>query len=417
MKIVAARFSQQSLIWLILIGGLSFFGALYLTLFGDNLGSPKQAAANVYSESAIGHKAFYETLRKAGVDARVRRRGSTFRWSGPVVLAEPDLSRIDWNEVHRKTAASRALIVLPKWRGEPGELRRDTLTSAELLSEKSVNRIIHLANFSGTVHRSDPGTDMVFRGISERPVLDRPQLMRFYTYRHVQPIIWSSEGVLLARIHKEDEFAERDVWILSDPDLINNHGLIKGDNAAIALFILNQVGGESFADSVMFDESIHGFQAVRNMWRTLLDPPYIVVALLAVIAALIYLWSAAGRFGAPRGEAPALGTGISVLLKNAGEMLRFGDRHGQVLHRYTVSALREVAAGLKAPRGLDDPDLVRWADDVTASRGGAREPYSKLLKTAADMRGAKARDEKRVLAAARRLHQWKREMLDVRRGH
>ncbi len=47
----------------------------------------------------------------------------------------------------------------------------------------------------------------------------------------LQPIVSSERGMLIGELNERG----RRIWVLSDPDVISNHGLARGGNAALAV--------------------------------------------------------------------------------------------------------------------------------------------------------------------------------------
>ena len=57
------------------------------------------------------------------------------------------------------------------------------------------------------------------------------------------------------------------VWVLADPDLLNNHGLARRENARAAMAILQGAhGGEG---TIVFDVTLNGLERGRRSWPPL----------------------------------------------------------------------------------------------------------------------------------------------------
>ena len=65
-------FSPTALFWLIALGLLAFGGAAYFLIYGDSR-IDTASGTNAYSYSALGHRAFVETLRRQDIPVRVSR--------------------------------------------------------------------------------------------------------------------------------------------------------------------------------------------------------------------------------------------------------------------------------------------------------------------------------------------------------
>ena len=100
-----------------------------------------------------------------------------------------------------------------------------------------------------------------------------------------------------------------------------------------------------------------------------------------------------------------------MLIDNTASLLRFGGHGAAILRRYAEVTLRAVAHRLNAPRRLDGSDLIRWVDRVGAARG-ARRRFRDLQDRADALEGQARGDAPRLARLARRLYQWKREVID-----
>ena len=146
--------------------------------------------------------------------------------------------------------------------------------------EKLAERILEAAAISGEVVR--PPDEKEPRVWTERiaglvPTLKEPQ---FIISQDVEPIVAAGDFILLGRV---DE-AHRDLWILTDPDLLANHGLHEGQNASIAVKAIQRIRGGG--GSVVIDEEMHGYGTAHSVWRALLTFPLVLVTLHAALASV-----------------------------------------------------------------------------------------------------------------------------------
>ena len=110
--------------------------------------------------------------------------------------------------------------------------------------------------------------------------------------RGLRPIVASDKACWSAEISERD----RSIWVLSDPDVISNHGLAREGNAALAVALIKRLLGPN--GSVVFDET-H-----PRLRRAPVEPVPADVPLpvrrrhrQALIAILLLLWATMGRFG------------------------------------------------------------------------------------------------------------------------
>ena len=95
-------FSRRTLALLVGIGLLAFAGTLVIAGFADLTSPQQRAGANSYSTSAIGHLAFVELIRTAGLPV-VRSRSRSLAKAGPndlLIVAEPPASTAESGEIN-----------------------------------------------------------------------------------------------------------------------------------------------------------------------------------------------------------------------------------------------------------------------------------------------------------------------------
>ena len=393
-------FSPRTVLWLIAVGSLCFAGAAYLSIYGGE----STAGANSYSYSAIGHRAFVETLKRVGVPIVVSGNDSRAKAgrTALLVLAEPELPDEDDHDLTEMLSADTLLLVLPKWQGAPDASKPHWLASAALLPLDEVNAILRLVLAEAEVRRAgsaptwNPGT------LAIAPTLAVPQLVEA---PGLEPIVASDHGILVGELRR----GRQRLWILSDPDVLSNHGLGRGDNAVLALALVDSLrprGG-----TVVLDETIHGFRQNPSLWQAMFEYPFVVATLQAVAAALALIWAAAGRFGAPLPAERALKAGKETLLGNTAGLLQFGGHGPEILRRYREAAFRDVARRLRAPRHLGDDALVDWVDRVGEARG-LRRRFADLRREVDAASAATGPGDAGLLRAARNIYRWKQEIVD-----
>ncbi len=398
----AQPYSAKTVYWLLAVGVLSFAGAAYFMVYSESdVGAAK---ANAFSYSAIGHKAVVETLREVEIPVLVSRVGSAAKAgdSSLLVVAEPRLE--NWYEETLDAApfAATILLVLPKWDGFKDEARPHWLRLAGMVPRKYVESVLRSVDRGGAVLRVAGPLDWTTGSLGAEPTIAYPQLLDSDA---LEPVIWSDQGILLGVLVHDGQT----IWILSDPDILSNHGLGQGDNAVLTLRLfdmLRPAGG-----AVIFDEAVHGYWQPPNLWRALLELPFVVPVFLALATVLIVAWAATARFGSPLPARPPFISGKTTLIENTASLLRFGGFGSAILKRYADATLRDVADRLNAPRKLEGAALIAWVDRV-GTRRGAQRKFKDLYDRASERGGHARRDGPRLARLARRLYQWKREVID-----
>lgn len=399
----APAFSQRMVAWLIGVGGLSFLCTILLIAMGEDLFPTSTAQANTFSESAIGHKAFVETLRRLGTPVLVSRSDTAAK-AGPrdlVVVAEPPAEMKDDAYLKDLLAHDNVLLVLPKWWALPQLAKRGWAEEVVHTSLSEVNEVLNLVAPGGIVATVQGEIAWSENRFGREPIITQTQLM---SSSDLTPVIAGNRGILLAGAKANDGR----LWVLSDPELISNQGLRRGDNAVIAIGMIEQLlpqGG-----TVIFDEVIHGFRRDPSLWQALFEFPFVIITLNALAAIAILIWAATGRFGAPVPDEPALKAGKTTLIGNAAGLLRFGGHAAEVLGRYLALTISDVARRVHAPAELAGAALDDRLERIGRARHVHRGP-TQLRRDAEAAVAAASADERRLLHIARDLHQWKQEML------
>src|SRR5262249_19925555 len=155
--------------------------------------------------------------------------------------------------------------------------------------------------------------------------------------------------------------------VLSDPDILSNHGLGEGDNARLALEVLEHAR-ESWR-SVVVDETLHGFERIPSLWGELFAFPLLPAGVQGAVALLLLVWSGLGRFGRPGAGPAGLAPGKGVLIENTALLLRSAGHSAYSLGRYFDATLAEVARALHAPAFARGGETDAWLLEVGRKRG------------------------------------------------
>ena len=374
--------------------------------FGDDIGTPTSSGSDGFSCSGLGHAAYREVLQRLGVPVVLSRHSSGRRASagGVLVVAEPASTE---GLAEMIGAAGSTLLVLPKWKGVPHEFADGWVQAVRPVSEGEIKDVLAAAGIRATLVR--PDTAQGWEGATDAaPTLLFPQLLEG---DGLVPLLRCREGILLAEFPHPRGDGKR-LRVLSDPDVLANHGLGRGDNAAIAVAAVEELREGSGA--VFLDETLHGFARAPSFWRETLSFPLGLVTIHALLLAGLVVLAGAARFGAP-GTAPAvLEPGKRFLVDNTAGLLALGGHSSAVLVRYWRDALRIVAETLRLPGSPNSPASLDAMDRVARSRGvkeDARSLEARVLEAAREG----GRDRGRVLLrAAVAVRAWREEMT---RGH
>jgi hypothetical protein len=402
----AEPFSRRARLIIIGVTAVSIVAAVFFAVFGADFAVVPSASADGYSRSALGHHAFVSLLRELGAPVVMSRHDSAGRAGerGLLVLAEPSAADDEaLQDIGRMVGeASRVLVILPKRRGDEDPEKRAWLRDAWLRDTWPAERVLAAAGVSGSVSRFDRPT-LPENTLGIAPTLTTPvQLITSST--DLEPVIAGPEGILLGRV----AYGADEVWVLADPDLIANHGLGDGDNARLAVAMIDEAhGGDD--GPIVFDETLHGHVAAPSLWRELATFPLSLATTTALLVLAALLWSASGRFGKVQPPPPPIEPGKRFLIENTAELLRQGGHSAHAVERYFAATLQDVARRVHAPAHLSAAELRGHLARLARQRGVGTD-LAALEHEVADV--AREPSPARALAAAVRIHRFRQEMID-----
>lgn len=398
-----------ALIGVVTVGSLVL--GIALAVFGTKVSRAPISDANAYSRSAVGHQAFVELLRRLKVPVVISQHDSAKKaGKGAVlILAEPRPSREDIARARRQVEeASTVIVVLPKWGSSPDKTRPEWIGNAGILPAASVRAVAQeILAVDVEIVRGVSLGPVTRNKLGPAPSLRYPQLMRS---EGIDPIVRTESGILLGSV---ETWAGKEVWVLSDPDVLSTHGIGQGSNAHFAVTMVEHL--RSGTGAVVFDETVHGFSKKPSVWRALVEFPLVIASLQVLCATLLLLWAAVGRFGTPQPPRPAIEPGKRFLINNTAALLQFGGHTAHTLQRYYNSTVRDVARSLHAP-DVDDSALEAWLERVGQARG-VRTSLADLRREISAVTESRRVNTRSIVLAANRLYHWKQEMLHGSASH
>lgn len=397
---VAARvFNPVTAIWMVLVGVFAFSALIVLATYAPDLRSGDDGDNHALSHSAIGFAGAVELLKDAGQPVTISHAKLSADHKEGLLIATPG-PMVDAKAIKALGFGGPVLVVLPKWTAFPNLQHRGWIGAAtpidlKLLPKDSFLASMNLARRPGVAapilaSRGGPfGPDRFTAGPVE-------QLQSIQSTTLIPILADDTGAVLLARDPKAY------VYYLSDPDLLDNHGLKSVDTALAASHILSSL--KAADGPVIFDVTLNGFARSRSVMRLLFDPPFLAVTLCLFFAGALAGFQAACRFGATRRAGRVFALGKEALADNTAALIRLTGREHRMGGRYADLTRTLAAKAVGAPRDLTGDALTGFLDRMGAQRGA---PDSLGELTA--LIGA-APDKERTLAAARRLFRWRLEM-------
>lgn len=386
---------------------------LFFTVFAPDPvtgGGPPPAGADTFSRSAIGYRGLVRLL-EAELPVLVSRGYSAAKGSPEraLVLFEPEPDGDLGQRFAELVAAAEKngvplVVALPKWRGRRAADRPAWIDAIEERPQADAERVL------AALMHGDPAVYRVRRPASASgwrselggpaPELPRPQLLA--PVGALVPLIAAGEGVLVAKVDGSP------VWVVADPDLLNNAGLARGANAVIAhRLLVDELG----AGALIVDESLHGYPPPATLWQALLRFPLLCFSLQLAALTGLAVWAGAGRFGRPLPPPSRLPPGQWTLVDNTARLLAVGRRPGSAAERYFHLVVERTAAALHLPPGLDPEQRLRELHRLSRLRGV--EPGIAALRAELNRLSAGA-EPRRVVAFGQAVHRWHQEIVDAR---
>lgn len=424
-------FTPRAVRWIVGIGILSLLATLLLSVITART-EPTQETAdpNAFSYSAVGHRAYVAILQRLGVDVAVSRHRSAEKASPerPLLVLEPTDTSEDLGHLRSITRTVvedevPMIVALPKWtvverNDDDRWANRIELLSAYRVTESlsavsgglvEAEAVVYLGALSIARGDTEAGTVSV-RGRESGWHLALSPYQLLPDHDDLEPII-TVDGIvegsrtLLARVRGTN------VYLLSDPDIVNTMGIGLGDHAAIAVAIVSEVLG---ADEVVLDEVNHGFEKAETIWQELFGFPLVLLTLhLAGLLALA-LWAAMARFGKPEARPPRVPSGKQTLLDNTATLLALGRHAGYGAKRYFETTLRALSRTYGIPPEASESARIEQLATLALRRGNKTDLRVLARDVAALADRGGARDEHRARELARRIFSFRKELTD---GH
>ncbi len=381
-----SAFNAQVIAAVVVAGIIGFIAFWALSAFAPQLGSGRDGGAHALSRGATSYSAIVELLRASGVPVEIDRDDD----DDPGLLILTPTMTTSAQDIMDRIATHNTrplLIVLPRWQtaADPdrtGWVRQGPAQQPQpLLAAAPLGLTVTLGTAPGGPRGNGitlPVTVQTIRG---------PGL---------SPIITTADGsAVVARL---DRFPQ--VMILSDADLIANHGVATAVGAQSAVALLMEIAP---GHPVFFDVALNGYGANRSLLRLAFTPPFLGLTLCLLAAGLLALWSGFARFGPAWRDIRSVAFGKAGLVSNSAQLIVQAQRVPHFARTY-ADQVRDVAARrLHAPAGLRGTALETWLDRFPDSR---QAHFSRL---AGDLAAARTTPE--AVARARALGLWRKDIL------
>jgi hypothetical protein len=391
-------FNAKIIIWFVGAALLGFVAFLFLATYAPDMGDGGDGQGHALSKSAIGYSGLVALETKLGRAPVLVHDDADLNTDGLLVLTPAIMQ--DADELAKMVSArdgKPTLIVLPKhetqaqpfhkgWVDDNGMFPREAI--ARIVSKIVTIKIERLRTTASAAFGS-PKATVIFDNVPDVQTFRNLDMEPVFT-DDVHPDDLRANHYIIAR-------AANNVFILSDPDLINNIGIANPKRAYGAVRLLASYTPKGHP--ITFDLTLNGFKHGRDLLDLILRPPFLAMTLALLVAALMALAHGLVRFGPALAEARAIPRGKGALVANTADLLKLAKVEHELGGRY-VALVRDLAGSQYGLPAHASADAATARFDALSKTG----PKFSNLAYMAEHAG----DRAALLDAAQQLDQWRR---------
>jgi len=381
------------------VGLLVFIAIFALLAWSPDLASKNRAGQHPYSSSALGYGGLVKLLEADGQTVTVSRLASSLEYTeGLLILTVPRYGLNRAPDFDLESVSEPALYVLPKWSGFADREKPSWQKDTDLMEPGRVTSMAQLFDSDAKIWRlRNPGRLNTPFG-AQTPKFEHK--MQVLETDSLESVIETPGGTLVAKV------PGRDVYILSDPDLLNTFGLARADNARMALGLIDWLKYYQ-GQSVTLDATIHGFERSESLLRAIFDVPFLGATMIALATMLLITWGAFIRFGPPTPETRILSFGKKALAESSAGLVSMARRESRMAPGYVQTVQRDMTKKLGLPRTLSADEFAQTADRIAKQKNlSSNWSQQKELLSAPTAGRYDLRDK------ALALWRWRKEMSD-----
>ncbi|QYE34579.1 hypothetical protein KZX46_17720 [Polymorphobacter sp. PAMC 29334] len=395
----AAPFNRVVLFVLLSVGVVSAVAFAFLTAYAPALDAAHNRGGHALSRAGTGFSAIVDLATASGTPTRLSHDDRPGDAGLLVLTPEAGTSPAQVDRLVRARDGEPTLIIVPKWETSPIPIRPTWIETHGLVAAPDAPLSTVAPGVGVTTRAARRGERLTAPGIAGVDTFPAPAvLQRLEPAAGLDAIVTAADGSVVLGWQ-----TKHNIFILADPDLLDNAGMRDLAGARIAIALLRDLGAAKDG-GLVFDVTLNGFGGGRDLLRLMLEPPFLGLTLALVAVAGLAVWQAAIRFGTPVVPGRAIAFGSAALIDNIAAVIATARREGAIAPRYAALAGATVAAHRHAPTGLTDRERAAWLDRVgTAPRFSVLAHDATLVETPAA-----------ALASARALHRWQMEAVHDR---
>jgi hypothetical protein len=401
-------FSPVIVICLVAVGVFAFSAFIVLQTYAPDLRPESNGGNHALSRSAVGYAGLVELLKDRGDQVIISRGPILAPKTAPGLLILTPGPETDPADVAKVKFSGLTLIVLPKWIAPPNPFKREWVVKVGLLEPPYVAEHLPKEDFPKplTVSRrtgvtsatlTGTGDEWPFRESTTHLATGPIESLQTLSGEGITPVLTDDKGgVLLA------QGARTDVFILSDPDLLDTQGIKNLVTARAGLAVVDEL--RHTGGPVIMDVTLHGYSRGRNIMKLAFEPPFLALTLCLVAAALMAGWHAFARFGPTPAHVRAFAFGKRGLVDNSSALIKVAGREPRMAPGYVAVERNTVAWLVGAPKDLDRAQLDAFLDRL----GAAKNTTDTIAGLAAE--ADRVKNIADLMRVATRLHRWRMEM-------
>lgn len=423
----ANPFTLRSALMLVLGGAALFVALLWMIGAGMGGGNTYDGGGHAAGRGLNGFAGFARLIEMQGRETRLSRSDKAAGETGFLVLTPPAYT--EGAEIERLVSRHRhigpTLVVTPKWQAlplptsaRPEGAKEGWVQLAGTAPPRWEGFLDDVGVAIGPMHG---GTRWQAQGFGGE--LPAPELTLTGSGQRLVPLVTGADGGILAAYLADDghypglaamalerpeaTVAGQQRWpliLVFEPDLINNYGLAREENARLALLLVD-AATSGHEMPVVFDITLNGHARASNLLTLAFTPPFLAATLCLLLAAIVIGWRAFLRFGPPRKTARAIAFGKRALVANTAGFVRRTHRLHLVTIPYADRARATLSRTLGLARQPTHEDAERAIDRALAAIVPGSSPFSQI---AARLRSASSVAQ--AVNAARELHALERKL-------
>jgi hypothetical protein len=389
-------FRTRTVLLLIAAGLVLMLGFLLVSGYGGMVDRQRGNTPSPSSRFATGFRALNDLIAKSGGTVSLSGDAAARPDQGLLILTPNLQTKPEELTAALEEAAgpnAPVLIILPKWLAAPKPLQANREERIATIRGEHLGKML-APIVKVSVDQNPSALKLAYLTSLDLRPFREPQALQSLKGDKIISLIAAPDGSAVL-----GEVPGKHIYILADPDLLNNHGLAHRQNARAAITLLAALDPDH-PGTIVFDTMLPYGAGGRNLVQLMFEPPFLGVTIALFAAALLAGFATWARFGPPRREPRAVAFGKRALIENIVSLARRARRVSEGGAAY-ADAIRDWAARrLALPRTLQGEALDAHLDALAT-----QTPYAA---TADRVRNATTEAE--LLHAAQKLDDWRKEV-------